>query len=34
MIGHGVRRSDGFGRAYSPLGSNFEMRGVVSDDIA
>jgi hypothetical protein len=34
MSGHGLRRSDGFDGAYSPLGSDFEMRGSVSDDIA
>lgn len=34
MSGHGLRRSVGFDGAYSPLGSDFEMRGSVSDDMA
>ena len=34
MSGHGLRRSVDFDGAYSPLGSGFEMRGSVSDDIA
>ncbi len=34
MSGHGLRRSVGFDGAYSPLGSDFERRGSVSDDMA
>ena len=33
MSGHGLRRSVGFDGAYSPLGSDFERRGSVSDDM-